>query len=132
MRRLACIALSLAIAGCGFGAGGPRGESGAELRVTRDFGRTTLTHASTETIRESDTVMRFLQAHAKTTTRYGGKFVQSIAGISGNSKGGRHDWFYFVNGVLGDRSATEVRLRDGDVEWWDYRRWTNPSEVQRP
>ena len=35
----------------------------------------------------------------------------------------RHDWFYFVDGVEGDRSAAEVKLQPGDVEWWDYRSW---------
>src|SRR5207244_1568701 len=71
VRRIVCIALCLAIGGCGFGAGAPRGSSGAQLRVTRDFGRTSLASAATKTVRESDTVMRLLQAHAKTTTRYG-------------------------------------------------------------
>ena len=33
----------------------------------------------------------------------------------------QRDWFYFVNGVEGDRSAAEVTLHAGDVEWWDYR-----------
>ena len=35
----------------------------------------------------------------------------------------RRDWFYFVDGIEGDRSAVEVKLKDGDVEWWDYRSW---------
>jgi hypothetical protein len=129
VRRLACIALSLAIAGCGFGAGGPRGGSGAELRVTRDFGRTTLTSAATTKVRESDTVMRFLQAHAKTTTRYGGKFVQSIDGISGGSSGGRRDWFYFVNGVEAPTGAADRTLAPGDVVQWDYRLWEATPRV---
>jgi hypothetical protein len=129
VRRLVCIALCLGLAGCGFGAGGPRGSSGAELRVTRDFGRTTLASASTKTVRESDTVMRFLQAHAKTTTRYGGKFVQSIDGIAGNSKGGRHDWFYFVNGVEAPTGAADRALAPGDVVQWDFRRWDASPRV---
>jgi Domain of unknown function (DUF4430) len=129
VRRVVCIALCLAIAGCGFGAGGPRGGSGAELRVTRDFGRTTVTSASTKTVRESDTVMRFLQANAKTTTRYGGKFVQSIDGIAGNSKGGRHDWFYFVNGVEAPTGAADRTLAPGDVVQWDFRRWDASPRV---
>jgi hypothetical protein len=129
VRRLACIALSLAIAGCGFGGGGPRGGSGAELRVTRDFGRTTLTSAATTKVRESDTVMRFLQAHAKTTTRYGGKFVQSIDGISGGSSGGRRDWFYFVNGVEAPTGAADRTLAPGDVVQWDYRLWDATPRV---
>ena len=123
MRRLVCIALCLGLAGCGLGAGHTRGGSGAQLSVTRDFGRTTVTSASVKSVRESDTVMRLLQAHAKTTTRYGGKFVQSIDGISGNSSSGRHDWFYFVNGVEAPTGAADRTLSPGDVVQWDYRRW---------
>ena len=132
MRRVACIALCLALAaltGCGFGAGETRGGSGAQLRVTRDFGRTTLTTASLAKVRASDTVMRFLQSHAKTTTRYGGGFVESIDGIAGNSSGGRRDWFYFVNGVEAPTGAADRVLAPGDVVQWDYRRWDATPRV---
>ena len=59
----------------------------------------------------------------KVTTRYGGRYLQSIDGISG-SLSDQRDWFFFVNGIEGDRSATEVTLHPGDVLWWDYRRWS--------
>ena len=129
MRRLVVIALCLGLAGCGFGAGKERGGSGVELRVTRDFGRTTLASASKPSIRQSDTVMRFLQAHAKTTTRYGGKFVQSIDGLAGSSSNGRNDWFYFVNGVEAPTGAADRVLAPGDVVQWDYRRWDASPRV---
>jgi Domain of unknown function (DUF4430) len=129
VRRVICIALCLGLAGCGFGAGEPRGGSGAQLRVTRDFGRTTITTAATKSVSESDTVMRFLQAHARTTTRYGGKFVQSIGGLAGNSSGGRHDWFYFVNGVEAPTGAADRTLAPGDVVQWDFRRWDATPRV---
>jgi hypothetical protein len=126
VRRLVCIALCAGLAGCGFGAGSTRGGSGAELRVTRDFGHQTITSASTEKVRQSDTVMRFLQAHAKTTTRYGGKFVQSIGGLAGSSN---RDWFYFVNGVEAPTGAADRTLAPGDVVQWDYRRWDASPRV---
>ena len=129
MTRVVCIMLCLLVAGCGFGAGGTRGGTGAELSVTRDFGRTTVTSAKVKSVRESDTVMRLLQSHAKTTTRYGGKFVQSIDGIAGNSNGGRHDWFYFVNGVEAPTGAADRTLAPGDVVQWDYRRWDASPRV---
>jgi hypothetical protein len=129
MRRLVCIALCLGLAGCGLGAGGPRGGAGVELRVTRDFGRTDVTSASQSKVRESDTVMRLLQAHTKTTTRYGGKFVQSIGGVAGSSKRGRSDWFYFVNGVEAPSGAADRELAPGDVVQWDYRRWETVPRV---
>jgi hypothetical protein len=62
-------------------------------------------------------------------TRYGGRFVQSIDGVSG-SLSARRDWFWFVNGYEGDTSAAEYRLADGDVEWWDYRSWERPGEAR--
>jgi hypothetical protein len=123
------LCLALGLAGCGFGAGSERGGAGAQLRVTRDFGRTTVTSASLPKIRSSDTVMRLLQAHAKTKTRYGGGFVQSIDGIAGNSSGGRHDWFYFVNGVEAPTGAADRALAPGDVVQWDYRPWDATPRV---
>ena len=43
----------------------------------------------------------------------------------------QRDWFYFVDGIEGDRSAAEVTLHPGDVEWWDYRSWTGSLD-ERP
>ena len=39
------------------------------------------------------------------------------------------DWFWFVNGLAGDRSASSYRLRDGDIAWWDYRDWAGDAET---
>ena len=66
---------------------------------------------------------------ADVETRYGGRFVQSIEGIEGDV-GARADWFYFINGFEGDRSAAEYRLRDGDVDWWDFRSWR--AQMRQP
>jgi hypothetical protein len=123
------LCIATALAGCGLGPGPTRGGSGAHLRVTRDFGGTPLAHGSLAKVRSSDTVMRFLQANAKTTTRYGGAFVQSIKGISGEGSGGRQDWFYFVNGVEAPTGAANRKLAAGDVVQWDYRRWDAASRV---
>ena len=68
--------------------------------------------------------MQALDRVADVKTRYGGRFVQAIGGLQG-SLSARRDWFYFVNGVEADRSAAELRLRPGDVEWWDLRTWAN-------
>src|SRR2546430_13927524 len=64
--------------------------------------------------------MQALDRDLDVKTRYGGRFVQSIQGLQGElSK--RRDWFWFLNGIEADRSASDYRLRDGDVEWRDYR-----------
>jgi hypothetical protein len=72
--------------------------------------------------------MQGLERVAHVQTRYAGRFVQAIDGISG-SLARQHDWFYFVNGYEADRSAAEYRLHPGDVEWWDYRSWRHAMNV---
>ena len=42
---------------------------------------------------------------------------------------GHRDWFWFVNGLAGDRSAASYRLRAGEVAWWDYRDWSNDADT---
>jgi hypothetical protein len=82
----------------------------------------------TTTVPAGLTAMQALDREAKIETRYGGRFVQSIDGLGGSLTGER-DWFWFLNGYEGDRSAAEYRLRPGDVEWWDYRSWRSAMSV---
>jgi hypothetical protein len=115
MRALAGAVLVLALAGC-------RGEHGtATLWVTRDRGAHVL---FTGSVPAGLTAMQALERVQKVTTRYAGRYVESIDGVAG-SLTSQHDWFYFVNGIEADRGATEVRLHPGDLEWWDYRSWAN-------
>ena len=117
-RALAALAALVLLAGCGsFGAGGEEGT--ATLWVTRDRGAEVLLDAKVDA---GQTLMRALDSKAELETRYGGRFVQSIDGLSGSLEDQR-DWFWFVNGYEGDRSASSYRLRDGDVAWLDYRGW---------
>ena len=83
---------------------GPRGrvpEGTATLTVTRDYGTEPMVEASVEDPAESETVLRMLDREADITTRYGGGFVQSIEGVAGevSRRGGRFDWFFYVNGI---------------------------------
>jgi hypothetical protein len=73
--------------------------------------------------------MRALAAEADVETRYGGRYIQSIEGLEGSLTTQR-DWFWFVNGYEGDRSAASYRLRDGDVAWVDYRAWEREGEAR--
>jgi hypothetical protein len=75
------------------------------------------------------TVMQALDSVADVTTRYGGRYVQAIDGVEG-SLARQRDWFFFVNGIEPDRGAAEVRLRPGDVAWWDFRSWRD--EMDQP
>ncbi len=120
MRLAAVLALAFALAGCG---GGEREHGTATLWVTRDRGAHVLFAGSVPAGLDG---IQVVERKLKVTTRYGGRYLQSIDGVSG-SLTGQHDWFFFVNGIEGDRSATEVTLHPGDVLWWDYRRWSGSA-----
>ena len=129
MRRLSPIlACVLALAGCGLGAGEER-QGGAELRITRDFGHERLGVERIARVRDGQTVMRALQSGRRVETRYGGRFVHSIDGLSGQGARGARDWFYFVNGIEAAVGATDRPLAVGDVVQWDYRRWQATMRV---
>jgi hypothetical protein len=121
-RALAALAVVL-LAGCA-GAGGEEGT--AQLWVTRDRGARVLVDTEVDA---GQTLMRALAGEVEVETRYGGRYVQSIDGIEG-SLGAQRDWFWFVNGYEGDRSAASYRLRDGDVAWLDYRAWEREGEAR--
>ena len=116
IRSVLAVAAVALLAGCG---GGGAGHGTATLWVTRDEGRTMLL---ARTVPAGESVLQALERSTTVSTRYGGHFVQSVAGLSG-SIDDRHDWFFDVNGIEGNRSAADYRLRDGDVAWWDYRDW---------
>jgi hypothetical protein len=125
VRRLACLALALALAvavGCAAGKGS---DGTATLWVTRDRGKTVIFEGK---VPAGLTAMQALDRELDIDTRYGGRFVQAIEGVHGDASK-RRDWFWYVNGIEGDRSAAEYRLRPGDVEWWDYRSWKDQMSV---
>ena len=124
----ALVAGAAALAGCGLGAGKNQG-GGADLRVTRDFGQRQIADAKRDSVREGDTVMRFLQSERKVSLRYGGGFVQSIDGLTGRGATGSRDWFYWVNGKEGSVGAADRKLNPGDVVQWDYRDWSATMSI---
>ncbi len=119
MRQAALLLLALAVAGCG----GAREHGTATLWVTRDDGAHVIYAA---TVGAGGDGIRTVEHKLKVSTRYGGRYLQSVNGISG-SFGAQRDWFYFVNGVEGGESAVDVKLRPGDLLWWDYRHWTGAT-----
>jgi Domain of unknown function (DUF4430) len=132
VNSLRCLAAALAlcataVAGCGLGPGKDEGD--VELTVTRDYGSRVMLQ-KTDSIHESDTVVRLLDRNADITTRYGGGFVQSIDGLAGGQSGGRRsDWFFYVNGIESPIGSAQYDPSGGDRIWWDYRDWTAAMRV---
>jgi hypothetical protein len=120
VRRTAFLLLALVLAGCG---GGGREQGTATLWVTRDRGAHVIFAGQ---VPAGENGIRAVERKLTITTRYGGRYLQSVNGLEG-SLGQQRDWFYFLNGIDGDRSAAEVELRPGDVLWWDYRHWTGAT-----
>ncbi len=122
---LAALAVTLVASGCGGGAGPSAADGTARLWVTRDRGASVLVDVE---VPAGQSLLRALRAEADVETRYGGGYVQSIDGVAGSAR--RHeDWFWFVNGLAGNRAASSYRLRDGDVAWWDYRDWSHDADT---
>ena len=132
MTRFRSLAAALAlcataVAGCGLGPGKDEGE--VQLTVTRDYGGKVMLQKS-DSIHESDTVLRVLDRNADISTRFGGGFIQSIDGLAGTQSGGRSsDWFFYVNGVESPIGSAEYDLSGADRIWWDYRDWTAAMRV---
>lgn len=124
---IALLLAALAAAGCGLGPGAEVGS--VELTVTREFGTVPVLQRSLEA-KESDTVMRALEANADVETRYGGGFVHSIGGVAEGTHGGDpYDWFFFVDGVESPVGSADVALKGDERVWWDYRDWAATNHV---
>ena len=129
-RRLAA-ALALcaaAAAGCGLGPGQDEGD--VSLTVTRDYGSKVLLQ-KTDSINESDTVLRVLDRNAEVTTRYGG-------GLRPVDRRARGQPERRAAAATGSSTSTGSSRRsappsttspDGDRIWWDYRDWTAAMRV---
>lgn len=125
---IALFAAALATAGCGIGPGAGVGR--VSLTVTRDFGANRVVGPAPEVASESDTAMRQLERNTDISTRYGGRFVQSIGGVAAATHvSGRYDWFFYVNGVESPVGAADYALHGGDSVWWDYRNWSAAESV---
>jgi hypothetical protein len=120
--------ISLVASACSINAGSEKGP--ARLLVTRDFGERRLLTASENPIPGGETVMRLLMRNAPVKTRYGGRFVNAIKGVSSTTAGDRRlDWFYYVNGIEADIGAAERTVDGNDHVWWDYHDWTSVMRV---
>ena len=122
---LAAAVLAAGAAGCGLGPGS--GTSNVSVTVTRNFGGGQVANVTETRVPGSETVMRMLERSFRVSTRFGGGFVQSINGLSGDSA--RHDWFYYVNGIEAASGAASTAVHRGDRIWWDLHDWTVTDSV---
>jgi hypothetical protein len=119
--KYAVLVLALVlVAGCG---GSGRGHGTATLWVTTDRGAHVVFSGA---VPAGSDGIRTVEGKLRVTTRYGGRYLQSVNGIAGSLTQQR-DWFFFLNGIEGDRSAAEVTIHPGDVLWWDYRSWNGAT-----
>ena len=119
-RLIATAALAVIAAGCGQGAASvPPGPAAVQVSVTRDYGSTRLVSARAA---PGQSALDALRRSAHVGTSYGGRFVESVNGLSGD-RSAANDWLYFVNGIAPDVGAADMRLHPGDREWWDRRYW---------
>jgi Domain of unknown function (DUF4430) len=124
---LAAIALAvvLACAGCGLGAG--PGTRGVSLTITQGFGGRQIGSLSESKVPGSETVMRMLERNYHVSTSYSGGFVDAI---DGHARSGSHlDWFYYVNGVQASQGAATTAVHAGDHIWWDLHDWTATDSI---
>jgi hypothetical protein len=123
---IAALCVVVALGGCGLGPG--TGTSNVTMTVTRGFGSQQVGFATEVHVPGSETVMRMLERRFKDVQlRYGGGYVESIDGHSGNSS--HTDWFYYVNGVEAPKGAANTALNKGDRVWWDLHDWSATDSI---
>ena len=125
---LLALSLAVSLAGCGLGAGAAPGSVG--VTVTDEFGQRQLPAPASLKLVGQETVLSLLERNYPVTTRYGGKFVQSIDGLGEGSEDGQPvDWFYYVNGVQAPKGAAATNVNGGDQIWWDRHDWSQTQNV---
>jgi hypothetical protein len=138
-----CLLLFAALAaGCGGeGSGGGSGQAAGgrppaadevRLVVSRDFGAEVLRDVVVPAGDGTD-ALRVLAENAEVDTGYGGQFVNGIDGLASSFGGGSAadaaDWFYWVDGIMGDVGAADSKLKGGETVWWDFHRWADAMMV---
>lgn len=96
------------------------GEPAARLVATAEGDPTPLLDRR---VPVDQSAMRALRGATDVQTAYAGGFVEGMLGHDSDLDG-RRDWFLFVDGLLADRGAKDVRVRDGQELWWAYRDWS--------
>lgn len=101
-----------------------------KLTVSTDYGRKILFNKQVP-LKDGETILSLLEQNLEIEKAYGGGFVNSIAGISsGYGKNNeRMDWFFWVNGVMGNVGGSQYQVLPGDKVWWDYHLWSDSAFI---
>src|SRR4030043_1351019 len=90
--------------------------------VTKDFGKELLLE-KTITVAPDISALEASKQVAEIETKYGGGFVSSINNVSSSYPNTQYDWFFYVNGFLSKKGASNYMIMNGDSITWDYHRW---------
>jgi len=135
-RSFVVVLLVLLVSACG-------GESQTSLPAESVAGASAMVLITTDCgdelvlekgVEPGQTAMRALDRVAEIETDSGGKFVTAINGVQQDT-GKKLAWLYYINGKAAAKGATEIKLAEGDVEWWDLHNYehecaTVPAEAK--
>ena len=97
------------------------------LVVSRDYGESMIFNQWVS-VQERQDALNLTTAYLDVKTSYGGSFINSINGLESGYTGKigkreKSDWFLYFNGVLAGTGAGNIKVKNGDVVWWDYHDW---------
>ncbi len=94
--------------------------------ATQDFGRELMLDEVLEAALDTSAMTALMEV-AEVETAYGGGFVNAINGVRSGYAGShkaKMDWFFYVNGIQSNVGALDYKLRNGDVQHWDFHDWS--------
>lgn len=98
----------------------------AEVLVTEGCGKTIVVNK--KEVPAGQTALRALETIADIETDDGGRFVTAIEGVE-QDESKQLAWLFYVNGEMAEKGAAEIKLKAGDVEWWDLHDWEKTCPV---
>lgn len=114
------------LSGCQAGLSDTEGGE-VKLLVTTGYGKEIIFDDTVEAL-PGQSVLVLMDRHLDVDYAYGGRFVNSIEGISSGFTGvaggsEKKDWFFYLNGISSGTGAADYYPQQGDVIWWDYNSW---------
>ena len=122
--------LAPAAAGCGFGEGSTRRAAARPCASRATSATESSARTQLDSVREGETVMRMLRSEFDVTTRFGGRFVQSIDGLEGAGRRRAGGLVLLRERRRGRQGRRRVgRARPATAIQWDHRDWSAAMRV---